>query len=99
VAAWQLSTAPRSVTSYLLDDRLHGCAASSAGRLVMALPETHLSVLAEPACSRARRLRQDELLRCSTSTDLMRFRWWTCRAAWWAMVQADHVISFLRDKL
>jgi len=92
---------PESVTEvYLLDDRRMLRGVISLARLVMALPETHLSVLAEPrVLSCPADLRQDELAEMFDKYNLHALPVVDLQGRMVGVVQADHVISFLRDKL
>jgi flagellar motility protein MotE (MotC chaperone)/sporulation protein YlmC with PRC-barrel domain len=92
---------PESVTEiYLLDEKnvLHG--AITLARLVMAQPETHLSVLTEPRVfSCLINLHQNELAELFDKYNLHSLAVVDPQSRMVGVVQADHVISFLRDKL
>jgi sporulation protein YlmC with PRC-barrel domain len=92
---------PESVTAiYLLDEKrmLHG--AISLSRLVMAQPETRLSVLAESrVLSCPARLHQNDLAELFDKYNLHALPVVDVQGRMVGEVQADHVISFLREKL
>jgi len=92
---------PESVTAiYLLDEKrmLHG--AISLSRLVMAQPETKLSVLAESrVLSCPARLHQNDLAELFDKYNLHALPVVDVQGRMVGEVQADHVISFLREKL
>jgi sporulation protein YlmC with PRC-barrel domain len=92
---------PESVTViYLLDEKgiLHG--AISLARLVMAQPETRLAVLAEPrVLSCPADLHQNDLAEYFDKYNLHALPVVDAQGRMVGEVQADHVISFLREKL
>jgi Mg/Co/Ni transporter MgtE len=92
---------PESVTEiYLLDEKrvLRGCI--PLARLVMAQPETRLAVLAEPrVLSCPVGLHQNELAEFFDKYNLHALAVIDAQGRMVGVVQADHVISFLRDKL
>lgn len=92
---------PESVTQvYLLDEKevLHG--AISLARLVMAQPDTRLAVLAEPRIlSCPANLRQKDLAELFDKYNLNALPVVDAEGHMVGVVQADHVISFLREKL
>jgi flagellar motility protein MotE (MotC chaperone) len=92
---------PESVTEvYLLDERrvLHG--AIPLARLVMAQPETRLAVLTETrVLSCPINLHQNELAELFDKYNLHALAVVDGQSRMVGVVQADHVISFLRDKL
>ena len=92
---------PETVTEiYLLDDKrvLHG--AIPLARLVMAQPESRLAVLAEPrVLSCPADLRQDDLAELFDKYNLHALPVVDAQNRMVGVVQADHVISFLREKL
>ena len=92
---------PESVTEvYLLDEKrgLHGSIALA--RLVMAQPGTRLAVLTEPrVLSAPADLRQNELAELFDKYNLHALPVVDNLGRMVGVVQADHVISFLRDKL
>jgi sporulation protein YlmC with PRC-barrel domain/flagellar motility protein MotE (MotC chaperone) len=92
---------PESVTEvYLLDEKrvLHG--AIPLARLVMAQPETRLGVLTEPrVLSCPVNLHQNELAELFDKYNLHALAVVDAQGRMVGVVQADHVISFLRDKL
>ena len=92
---------PESVTAiYLLDEKrmLHG--AISLSRLVMAQPETRLAVLAEPrVLSCPAGLHQNDLAELFDKYNLHALPVVDAQGRMVGEVQADHVISFLREKL
>ena len=92
---------PESVTEvYLLDDKRTLRGAVSLARLVMAQPETRLAVLAEPRvlCCQAD-MRQNELAEMFDKYNLHALPVVDEAGRMVGVVQADHVISFLREKL
>jgi Mg/Co/Ni transporter MgtE len=92
---------PESVTEiYLLDEKRVLLGAVSLARLVMALPETRLAVLAEPrVLSCPADLRQDDLAEMFDKYNLHELPVVDLQSRMVGVVQADHVISFLREKL
>jgi magnesium transporter len=90
-----------SVTEvYLLGERKLLCGAVSLARLVMAQPETHLSVLAEPRIlSCPFDMHQNELAEMFDKYNLRSLPVVDAQGRMVGAVQADHVISFLREKL
>ena len=92
---------PETVTEiYLLSERRILRGAVSLSRLVMAQPETHLSVLAEPrvlSCPFDRR--QNELAEIFDKYNLHSLPVVDSMGRMVGVVHADHVISFLREKL
>src|SRR5271166_2378095 len=92
---------PESVTEvYLLDEKRILRGAVSLARLVMALPETRLAVLAEPrVLSCPADLRQNELAELFDKYNLHALPVVDAQGRMVGEVQADHVISFLREKL
>jgi sporulation protein YlmC with PRC-barrel domain len=92
---------PESVTEiYLLDEKRMLRGAVSLARLVMALPETRLAVLAEPRVLSCRMdLRQDDLAEMFDKYNLHALPVVDAQNRMVGVVQADHVISFLREKL
>jgi sporulation protein YlmC with PRC-barrel domain/CBS domain-containing protein len=92
---------PENVTQvYLLDDRRILRGAVSLARIVMAQPETRLSVLAEPrVLSCPVNLRQDDLAELFDKYNLHALPVVNAQGRMVGLVQADHVISFLREKL
>jgi Mg/Co/Ni transporter MgtE len=92
---------PESVTEvYLLDEKRVLLGAISLARLVMALPETRLAVLAEPrVLSCPADLRQDDLAEMFDKYNLHELPVVDLQSRMVGVVQADHVISFLREKL
>jgi len=92
---------PESVTEvYLLDDKRVLRGAVSLARLVMAQPETRLAILAEPrVLSCPADLRQDDLAELFDKYNLHALPVVDAQNRMVGVVQADHVISFLRDKL
>jgi magnesium transporter len=92
---------PESVTEvYLLDEKRTLRGAVSLARLVMAQPETRLAVLAEPRvlCCQAD-MRQNELAEMFDKYNLHALPVVDEAGRRVGVVQADHVISFLREKL
>ena len=92
---------PESVTEvYLLDGKRTLRGAVSLARLVMAQPETRLAVLAEPRvlCCQAD-MRQNELAEMFDKYNLHALPVVDEAGRMVGVVQADHVISFLREKL
>jgi flagellar motility protein MotE (MotC chaperone)/sporulation protein YlmC with PRC-barrel domain len=92
---------PESVTEvYLLDEKRVLRGAVSLARVVIALPETRLAVLAEPrVLSCPADLRQDDLAELFDKYNLHALPVVDAQNRMVGVVQADHVISFLRDKL
>jgi Mg/Co/Ni transporter MgtE len=92
---------PESVTEvYLLDEKRVLRGAISLARLVMALPETRLAVLAEPrVLSCPADLRQSDLAELFDKYNLRALPVVDAAGRMVGVVQADMVISFLRDKL
>jgi magnesium transporter len=92
---------PEGVTEvYLLDEKRVLRGAVSLARLVMALPETRLAVLAEPrVLSCPANMRQDDLAEMFDKYNLHALPVLDTQGRMVGVVQADHVISFLREKL
>jgi CBS domain-containing protein/sporulation protein YlmC with PRC-barrel domain len=92
---------PESVTEvYLLDEKRVLRGAVSLARLVMALPESRVAVLAEPrVLSCPADLRQNELAELFDKYNLHALPVVDNLGRMVGVVQADHVISFLREKL
>lgn len=92
---------PESVTEiYLLDEKRVLRGAISLARLVVALPETRLAVLAEPRLlSCPADLKQDALAELFDKYNLHALPVVDAQGRMVGVVQADHVISFLREKL
>jgi Mg/Co/Ni transporter MgtE len=92
---------PEAVTEiYLLSERRVLRGSVSLVRLVMAQPETRLSVLAEPrvlSCPFDRR--QNELAEIFDKYNLHSLAVVDSLGRMVGVVHADHVISFLREKL
>jgi Mg/Co/Ni transporter MgtE len=92
---------PESVTEiYLLDEKRVLRGAISLARLVMAQPETRLAVLAEArihSCPIA--LHQNELAELFDKYNLHALPVVDPQGRMAGVVQADHVISFLRENL
>ncbi|HEY6489555.1 MAG: CBS domain-containing protein [Terracidiphilus sp.] len=92
---------PESVTEiYLLDEKKVLRGSIALARLVMAQPETRLSVLAEPrflSCPAA--MRQNDLAEIFDKYNLHALPVVDAQNRMVGVVQADHVISFLREKL
>jgi Mg/Co/Ni transporter MgtE len=92
---------PETVTEiYLLSERRILRGAVSLARLVMAHPETRVSVLAEPrvlSCPFDRR--QNELAEIFDKYNLHSLPVVDSMGRMVGVVHADHVISFLRDRL
>jgi magnesium transporter len=85
---------------YLLDEKRVLRGAISLARLVMAQPETRLAVLAEPrVLSCPADLRQDDLAELFDKYNLHALPVVDALGRMVGVVQADHVISFLREKL
>ena len=92
---------PESVTEvYLLDERRVLRGAIPLARLVMAQPETRLAVLTETrVLSCPINLHQNELAELFDKYNLHALAVVDGQSRMVGVVQADHVISFLRDKL
>jgi len=92
---------PESVTEvYLLDEKRVLLGAVSLARLVMAQPEARLSVLAEPrTLSCPADLKQNELAETFDKYNLHALPVVDALGRMVGVVHADHVISFLREKL
>jgi len=92
---------PENVTEvYLLDEKRVLRGAVSLARMVMALSDTRLSVLAEPrVLSCPADLHQNELAELFDKYNLHSLPVVDTLGRMVGVVQADHVISFLRDKL
>jgi len=92
---------PESVTEiYLLGERRILRGSVSLARLVMAQPETRLNVLAEPRIlSCPFDTHQNELAEIFDKYNLHALPVVDIQARMVGVVQADHVISFLREKL
>jgi sporulation protein YlmC with PRC-barrel domain len=92
---------PESVTEiYLLDSKRVLRGSIPLARLVMALPETRLAVLAEPRVrSCPADLRQDDLAELFDKYNLNALAVVDKQGRMVGVVHADHVISFLREKL
>jgi sporulation protein YlmC with PRC-barrel domain len=92
---------PESVTEiYLLDEKRVLRGSIPLARLVMAQPETRLSVLAEPrVLSCPADMRQNELAEVFDKYNLHALAVVDSQNRMVGVVQADHVISFLREKL
>jgi len=92
---------PESVTEvYLLDDRRVLRGAVPLSRVVMAQPDTRLLVLAEPrVLSCPAEMHQNELAEMFDKYNLHALAVVDTQGRMVGVVQADHVISFLRDKL
>jgi flagellar motility protein MotE (MotC chaperone)/sporulation protein YlmC with PRC-barrel domain len=92
---------PEGVTEvYLLDEKRILRGAVSLARLVMAQPETRLAVLAEPrVLSCPADLRQDDLAELFDKYNVHALPVVDAQNRMVGVVQADHVISFLREKL
>jgi Mg/Co/Ni transporter MgtE len=92
---------PESVTEvYLLDEKRVLRGAISLARLVMALPETRLAVLAEPrVLSCPADMHQDDLAETFDKYNLHALPVVDAQGRMVGVVQADHVISLLREKL
>jgi sporulation protein YlmC with PRC-barrel domain len=92
---------PESVTEvYLLDEKRVLRGVVSLARLVMALPETRLVVLTEPrVLSCPADLHQDDLAELFDKYNLHALPVVDSQGRMVGVVQADHVISFLREKL
>jgi sporulation protein YlmC with PRC-barrel domain len=92
---------PESVTEvYLLDEKQVLRGAIPLARLVMAQPETHLAVLADPrVLSCPADMNQNELAEFFDKYNLHALPVVDAQSRMVGVVQADHVISFLREKL
>jgi magnesium transporter len=92
---------PESVTEiYLLDEKRILRGAVSLARLVVAQPETRLAVLAEPrVLSCPADMKQDDLAEMFDKYNLNALPVVDALGRMVGVVQADHVISFLREKL
>jgi len=92
---------PEGVTEvYLLDEKRVLRGAVSLARLVMAQPETRLAVLAEPrVLSCPSGLNQNDLAELFDKYNLHALPVVDAQGRMVGAVQADHVISFLREKL
>lgn len=92
---------PDSTTEvYLLDEKRVLKGAVSLARLVVAQPEARLSVLAEPhVLSCPFNMRQNELAEMFDKYNLHSLPVVDTQGRMVGVVQADHVISFLREKL
>jgi CBS domain-containing protein/sporulation protein YlmC with PRC-barrel domain len=92
---------PESVTEiYLLDEKKVLRGAIPLARLVMAQPDTRLSVLAEPRIlSCPADTRQDELAEIFDKYNLHALPVVDSQNRMVGVVHADHVIAFLREKL
>ena len=92
---------PESVTEiYLLDEKRTLRGAVSLARLVMAQPDTHLAVLAEPrVLSSPADLKQIDLAELFDKYNLHALPVIDAQGRMVGVVQADQVISFLREKL
>ena len=92
---------PAGVTEvYLLDEKRILRGAISLARLVMALPETRLAVLAEPrVLSCPADLHQDDLAELFDKYNLHALPVVDAQGRMVGVVQADQVVHFLREKL
>ena len=92
---------PESVTEvYLLDDQRVLRGSIPLARVVMAQPETHLSVLSEPrVLSCPADMHQNELAEMFDKYNLHALPVVDQQGRMVGVVQAEHVISFLREKL
>jgi magnesium transporter len=92
---------PENVTEvYLLDEKRVLRGAISLARLVVAQPETRLAVLAEPrVLSCPADLDQNDLAELFDKYNLHALPVVDAQGRMVGVVQADHVISFLREKL
>jgi Mg/Co/Ni transporter MgtE len=85
---------------YLLDERKVLRGAIPLARLVMAQPDTRLSVLAEPRIlSCPADMNQNDLAEFFDKYNLHALAVVDSQNRMVGVVQADHVISFLREKL
>jgi sporulation protein YlmC with PRC-barrel domain/flagellar motility protein MotE (MotC chaperone) len=92
---------PESVTEvFLLDEKRMLRGVVSLARLVMSQPETHLSVLSEPrVLSCPADMNQNELAEMFDKYNLHSLPVVDAQGRMVGVVQADQVISFLREKL
>ncbi len=92
---------PETVTEvYLLDEKRVLRGAVSLARLVMARPDTHLGVLAEPrVLSCPADMKQNELAEMFDKYNLHALPVVDPQGRMVGVVQSEHVISFLREKL
>ncbi len=92
---------PESVTEvYLLDDRRVLRGSVPLARLVMAQPDSHLNLLAEPrVLSCPADMRQNEVAEIFDKYNLHALPVVDQQGRMVGVVQAEHVISFLREKL
>jgi magnesium transporter len=92
---------PESVTEvFLLDEKRMLRGAIPLARLVMAQPDTHLSVLAEPrVISSPLDLKQNELAEMFDKYNLHALPVVDSQGRMVGVVQAERVISFLREKI
>jgi len=92
---------PEGVTEiYLLDEKRALRGSITLARLVMAQPETRLAVLTEPrVLSCPADLHQNDLAEMFDKYNLHALPVVDAQGRMVGVVQADHVISFLRDKL
>jgi len=92
---------PESVTEvYLLDDRRVLRGSVPLARLVMAQPDSHLNLLAEPrVLSCPADMRQNEVAEVFDKYNLHALPVVDQQGRMVGVVQAEHVISFLREKL
>jgi Mg/Co/Ni transporter MgtE len=92
---------PETVTEiYLLDEKRILRGAIPLARLVMALPETRLNVLAEPrVLSCPADMNQNELAELFDKYNLHELPVVDTMGRMVGVVQADQVISFLREKI
>lgn len=92
---------PESVTEiYLLDDKQGLRGSIALARLVVAQPDTRLSVLTEPrVLSCPAEMHQNELAEMFDKYNLHALPVVDSQGRMVGVVQADHVISFLREKL
>jgi magnesium transporter len=92
---------PENVTEvFLLDDRRVLRGVVSLARLVMSQPETRLSVLTEPrVLSCPADMNQNDLAEMFDKYNLRALPVVDAQSRMVGMVQADQVISYLREKL
>jgi magnesium transporter len=92
---------PESITEvYLIDEKRVLTGVVSLSRLVMALPETRIKLLAEPrVLSCPADMRQNDLAEMFDKYNLHALPVVDIHGRLVGAVQADHVISFLREKL
>src|SRR3984885_3374824 len=92
---------PENVTEiYLLDEKRVLRGVISLARLVVALPETHLNVLAEPrVISSPLDLKQNDLAEMFDKYNLHALPVVDSQGRMVGVVQAERVISFLREKI